>query len=451
MALVPEPSNVVQFKPDTHVPPQNIDAEIAILGGIMLDPEAYLRVESLLRSEMFYVCAHGIIYKVMQYLAARSQPTDLIFVSNQLSDQDLLELVGGRSKLAAICSLTVSAVNIDRMAEIVRDKWVRRQMIQTGHKIRQLGFETETELSTVLDEAERLVFAISTDNTTADFRAKPCTDALLEIFQRLERGGEPPMLKTGLYDLDDIIGGLRQGDLDIVAARSGLGKTQLGVYLAYQVAVVYQQPVVFFSAEMSREKLLCRFLAIDSGIDSARLLNNKIHDCEWGSLSRAISTLSESSLRIDEHPNPSPSHLRAEVQRVKSEFGTVGLVVLDYLQLLGNAGGSVNRVQELDAITRACKSIAKEFDVPFLALAQISRAVEGRNNKRPLISDLRESGAIEQTADVVLLLYRDDYYNSDTPDRGLMEIIVGKNRDGSSGTAKLLFDPSLSRFRNLKS
>lgn len=450
MAEAPEPSNVIRFKPDIHVPPQNIDAEIAVLGGIMFDPQAYFRVELILRPEMFYVSTHGIIYKAIQHLAAKSQPTDLLFVINQLNDQGLLERVGGRSALAAIYDVTVSAINIDGMAQIIRDKWVRRQMIHAGREISQLGFETETELATVLDEAERLVFAVSTDNTTANFGAKPSTDTLLEIFQRLEQGQEPPVLRTGLYDLDGMIGGLRQGDLDIVAARPGLGKSQIGVYLAYQVSVVYQQPVVFFSAEMSREKILCRFLALDSGIDSARILNNKIFESEWQRLTKAISTLSESPLRIDEHPNPSLSHMRAEVQRVKSEFGNVGLIVLDYLQLLGSTDVRVNRVQEIDAIAKGCKAIAKEFNVPFLALAQISRAVEGRNNKRPLISDLRESGAIEQTADVVLLLYREDYYNSNTPSRGLIEVTVGKNRDGSTGTAEFLFDPSLSRFRNLK-
>ncbi|PSB02394.1 replicative DNA helicase [Merismopedia glauca] len=439
--------NPTEFFSTPALPPQNIDAEEGILGGILLDPNAISRIASILTPEMFYISSHQQLYRAASTLYQQCQPTDLMHIATWLRDRQLLEQIGGTAKIAQLIERTVSAVNIDALAHLVKDKYIRRQIIATGNQIALLGYETSAELAQCQAEAERLVYTIGAKNTKIDEGAYPVGDALMELYSQWERADEPPLLPTGLYDLDALIGGLRRGDLTIIAGRPSMGKTQVGVYLAHQVAVVKKQPVVFFSAEMSRDKLLCRFVAHVSGLDASRLLNHKILDSEWHSLAQAVGLLSQSQLRIDSTTNPTISHMRGQLQKTLSEAGSVGLVVLDYLQLLGNS--SANRVQELDEIAKGCKALAKEFDVPFIALSQLNRGVEARNNKRPMMSDIRDSGAIEQTADVVLLLYRDEYYHSDTSDRALMEIAVGKNRDGETGIAKLLFDPKVSGFKNL--
>jgi replicative DNA helicase len=446
-----ETGRVIQFPQDQpllDLPPQNIDAEIAVLGGILTDPDALSRVESILRPEMFYVRAHGLIYKACVALAVAAQPTDLMFVTEYLRNNKLLETVGGMTAIANIHASTISAINVDAMAQLVRDKWLRRELIRGGNQIIKLGYEAQTDWTEVLAAAQKTMDTIACD-CTSQFGASLAAEDFTTIYSQIEENTREEVLPTGLYDLDKMITGLRRGDLDIIAGRASMGKTQLGVFLAHQVAVVQHKPVIFFSAEMNRGKLLRRFMALESGIDSALLLNNNISLSDWEKLAVAMDPLSSAPLFVDEHSNPSVAHMRAEVLRIQSQFGEIGLIVLDYLQMLGSSDARVNRTQDLDIITRGCKDIAKEFNVPFLALAQINRGVEGRSNKRPMISDLRESGGIEQAADVIMLLYRDDYYNPDTPDRGLIEISVGKNRDGSTGTAKFLFEPSLSRFRNL--
>jgi replicative DNA helicase len=443
-----ERNNPIEFAITPACPPQNLEAEEAILGGILLDPVAMSRIADLLIAEAFYVPCHQEIYRAALALHSQGIPTDLMNVTTWLNDRGQLESVGGTLKLVQLVDRTVSAVNIDALAHLINDKYVRRQIIQAGNQIARLGYESATDLHECLEEAERLVYAIGSSHHQQDYGAFPIGDALMELYVLWEEGHSPPVLPTGLYDLDALIGGLRQGDLAVVAGRPSMGKTQLSLYLAYQAAVVQKLPVVFFSAEMSREKILCRLTAMASGVDASRLLNHKIGDGEWEQLARSLGILSACPLRLDCHPNPSLSHMRTQLQRTKSELGELGLVVLDYLQLLGG-GDSTNRVQELDALAKGCKALAKEFEVPFLALSQLNRGVEGRNNKRPLISDLRESGAIEQTADLILLLYRDEYYDPNTPDRGLIEIAVGKNRDGSTGVAKFLFDPKVSGFKNL--
>ncbi|PSB04940.1 replicative DNA helicase [Merismopedia glauca] len=443
MTLSYERQNPTEFR----LPPQNIDAEEGILGGILLDSHAIARIASILTPEMFYISSHQTIYQAASTLYQQNKPTDIKQLADWLSDRQLLEKIGGLSKLVQLAERTVSAVNVDGLAQIVRDKYVRREIISTGSQISLLGYETATELEQCQQEAERLVYAIGAKSARKQEGANLVADALVELYSQLEKGEEPPLLPTGLYDLDALIGGLRSQDLIVIAGRPSMGKTQIGVYLAHQAALVQKRPVVFFSAEMGQEKLLCRFVAHVSRIDSSRLLDRKIDDSDWGAIAQAVGTLSQSQLRIDATTNPTITHMRCQLQKTVSEAGSIGLVVLDYLQLLGN--GTANRVQELDEIAKGCKALAKEFDVPFIALSQLNRGVENRTNKRPLLSDLRDSGAIEQTADVVLLLYRDEYYHVDTPDRAVLEIAVGKNRDGETGVAKVLFDPKVSGLRNL--
>ncbi|NEP10856.1 MAG: replicative DNA helicase [Symploca sp. SIO2C1] len=436
--------NVVSIQ--SPLPPQNIDAEEAILGGILLDPEAISRIIYFLYPQAFYINAHRDIYEAALALHILGKPTDLMSVTTWLHDHNTLEKVGGQSKLAQLVERTVSAVNIDRYAELVMDKFTRRQLIKAGNEIVQLGYETSTELENVLDHSEQKIFKLSEHGSS---NVEKPADIATRIFKQI--GVTEPGLKTEIYDLDNLIGGLKKKKLYVVAGRSGIGKTQLSVWLAHQIAVLQRQPVIFFSAEMDRDELMTRIIARDSGVDSKLIEEGTLTDTDYSLLAQSVGKIGQSPLWIDDTPGSGLSlmRIRAGIRRAIATYGHPGLVVLDYLQLLGSEDGRTNRVSELDRLANGCKSIAKEFDIPFLALAQINRSVEGQKDKRPSISQLRESGGLEQAADVIMLLYRDDYYNPDTPDRGIAEIIVGKHRGGRAGTVKCLFKPETSQFLSL--
>jgi replicative DNA helicase len=320
-------------------------------------------------------------------------------------------------------------------------------LIKTGFKIAEAGTQTSRDLEEVIAEAETDILSI---NNHAKAQTTPSVaTCLAEVWGSLENS-TPPGYLTGLYDLDALMGGLVRKDLTIIAARASMGKTWFAIYLALQIAKTYKLPVVFFSAEMSRESLTKRMLAHVSGINSQRLMWNNIYEEEWKKLSEAVGSLSELPIFIDDTPGVSltPASMRSVLRRIECEHGNLGLVILDYLQLLGerNAG---NRAQDVGAIAGSCKAIAKEFDVPFVALAQINRGVEARNDKRPLMSDLKDSGDIEQDADLAICLYRDDYYDTESIERDKIELIVRKQRYGSLGTAKCWFNPEKGTFRNI--
>ena len=433
-----------------RLPPQNIEAEESILGGILLDPEAISRVAEILHAEAFYISAHQEIYKATKSLHDRGAPTDLISVTTWLRDRDLLEKVGGQSKLAQLVDRTVSAVNIDRYAALVMDKYLRRQLIQAGNEIHQLGFESATKLETVLDRAEQKVFGITQKRPKQDLVA--IENTLVQTFQEIEirnEGQASPGLKSDFYDLDAMTGGFQRSDLIIIAGRPSMGKTAIALNIAHRIAANYRMPVAIYSLEMSKEQLVQRLLAAEAGIESNRLRAGRISQNEWEPLSRAIGCLSELPIYIDDTANITVTEMRSKTRRLKSDCGgELGAIVLDYLQLM-DGDGSDNRVQELSRITRALKGMARELKVPVISLSQLSRGVEARNNKRPMLSDLRESGSIEQDADLVLMVYRDEYYNPESPDRGVTELIVTKHRNGPTGVVKLLFDPQYTRFRNL--
>lgn len=367
-----------------------------------------------------------------------------------LSDHDLLPRIGGKSKLAQLVDRTVSAVNIDALATLVMDKYSRRRLIQAGNEIVQLGYQTETELPIVLDQAEQKVFAIAQDRPQQGLVA--VSDTLIETFQELESREQDqalPGLLSNFYDLDSITGGFQRSDLIIVAGRPAMGKTALCLNIAHNIAARYQLPVAVFSLEMSKEQLVQRMLASEAGIESHRLRAGRISQNEWENLSRAFGVLSELPLFIDDTANQTVMEMRAQARRLQAEQGKeLALIVIDYLQLM-EGSSSDNRVQELSRITRSLKGLARELKVPIIALSQLSRGVESRTNKRPLLSDLRESGSLEQDSDLVLMIYRDDYYNSDSPDRGIAEVIAAKHRNGPTGTVKLLFDPQFTKFKNL--
>jgi replicative DNA helicase len=614
-----------------RLPPQNIEAEEAILGGILLDPEAIGRVSDRLVAAAFYISAHKEIYQAALQLFAQRKPTDLLAITSWLADNDLLTRIGGRNKLATLVDRTVSAVNIDALAVLVMDKFLRRQLIKAGNEIVHLGYETDKELPIVLDQAEQKVFGITQERVQSGLTH--ISDVLINNFQDIEdrnQGISLPGIPCGFYDLDAITSGFQRSDLIIVAARPAMGKTSFAMNLAQYIAnsevplkgndivEMKKLPVAVFSLEMSKEQLVQRLLASEAGIESGYLRSGRLSQAQWEPLSLAISKLSDMPIFIDDTPNITVTQMRSQARRLQAEQGiNLGLIVIDYLQLMEGAGD--NRVQELSKITRSLKGLARELSVPVIALSQLSRGVEARTNKRPMLSDLRESGcltgdtlvtladtsvqvpirnlvgksgfavlalneatmqlekaivshvfstgvkpvftlttrlgrtiratgnhkfltingwyrldnleisdrlalpkslpstslqtqnlirdrdsrlatvvkspkisllansniywdeivsiepdeeeevydltvpnlhnfianniivhnSIEQDADLVIMLYRDDYYNNDTPDRGIAEVIVAKHRNGPTGTVKLLFDPQFTKFKNL--
>ncbi|MEH2096603.1 replicative DNA helicase [Nostoc sp.] len=394
----------LNFKGDgsDRLPPQNIEAEEAILGGILLDPEAISRVSDRLLPEAFYISAHKEIYQAAVRLHAQGKPTDMLSVTSWLTDHDLLARIGGRNKLATLVDRTVSAVNIDGLAGLVTEKYLRRQLIKAGNEIVHLGYETETELSTVLDQAEQKVFGVTQERPQSGL--VHISDTLINNFQDIEdrnQGIALPGIPCGFYDLDAMTSGFQRSDLIIVAGRPSMGKTAFCLNLAHNIAASYKLPVAFFSLEMSKEQLTQRLLASEAQIESSYLRTGRLSQTQWEPLSRAIGILSEMPIYIDDTPNITVTQMRSQARRLQAEVGTeLGLIVIDYLQLMEGAGD--NRVQELSKITRQLKGLARELSVPVIALSQLSRGVEARTNKRPMLSDLRESGCL--TGDTLVTL-----------------------------------------------
>ncbi|MFM7237233.1 MAG: replicative DNA helicase [Cyanobium sp.] len=434
------------------VPPQNLEAEEAVLGGILLDPDAIGRVADVLQPEAFYLGAHREIYRTALMLHSQGKPTDLTAMAAWLADTGQLEKVGGSTRLLELVDRTLSTASIDQVARLVMDKYLRRRLIRSGNEVIQLGFDQGKPMEQVLDEAEQKIFAISQEKPSQGLT--PTAEILTRTFEEIETrslGTALAGLPVNFYDLDAMTQGLQRSDLLIVAGRPAMGKTSIVLNIARNVAQLHDLPVCIFSLEMSKEQLTYRLLSMEVGIESGRLRTGRLHQEEWPLLGTGISELSKLPLYIDDKPNAGVLEMRSLCRRLMAETGKeLGLVVIDYLQLM-EGGGSDNRVQELSRITRSLKGIARELNVPVMALSQLSRGVESRTNKRPMLSDLRESGSIEQDADLVMMIYRDEYYNPDTPDRGITEVIITKHRNGPVGTCKLLFEPQFTRFRNLAS
>ncbi|ERN42891.1 replicative DNA helicase [Rubidibacter lacunae KORDI 51-2] len=434
--------------PDT-LPPHNIEAEESILGGILLDPEAIARVADTLSPDAFYVPAHQAVYEAAIALFAQNKPADLMNVTAWLQDRNLLAGVGGASKLAQLVERTVSAVNVDGYGSLVTDKHLRRQLIGAGRAIADLGYDTALELPAVLDRAEQTIFQLTQARQLLGL--VPIAETLVQTFNDLEdlnQSDQLPGIDSGFYDLDAMTSGFQRSDLVVIAGRPSMGKTALALNIARNVAGTHQLPVAVFSLEMSKEQLAQRLLASEARIDSNRLRSGRLAQQDFEPLSAAIARLSEMPIFIDDTANASVMQMRSLSRRLQAEQGELGLILVDYLQLM-EGSGSDNRVQELARITRGLKTLARELKVPVIALSQLSRGVEQRSNKRPMLADLRESGSIEQDADLVIMLYRDSYYHPDSPDRDIAEAIITKHRNGPTGTIKLLFSPELTQFRNM--
>jgi replicative DNA helicase len=440
----------MNYELENALPPQNIEAEESILGGILLDPEAMVRVADILTKEAFYVQVHREIYHAAIVLHSQGKPTDLMSVSTWLADRGLLDKIGGTTKLAQLLNRTVSAVNIDRYAALIMDKYVRRQLIAAGHEIVDLGYDRAAELETVLDESEQKIFRLTQERPQQGLVS--ISETLIQAFNEIENLHQEialPGIPCGFYDLDGMTSGFSRSDLIIIAGRPSMGKTSFALNISLNIAKREQLPVAIFSLEMSKEQLAQRLLSSEAKIPSNRLRSGRISQNEFEPLANAVANLSELPIYIDDTANLSVMQMRSQVRRLQAQQkNKLGLVLLDYLQLM-EGSGSDNRVQELSRITRSLKGLAREINVPIIALSQLSRGVEQRNNKRPMLSDLRESGSIEQDADLVIMLYRDEYYNPDTPERGLAEVLIVKHRNGPTGIVKLLFKAELTKFENL--
>ena len=432
------------------VPPQNIQAEEAVLGGILLDPDAIGRIADLIKPEAFYINAHQEIYRTALMLHTQGKPTDLTSMSAWLADNGSLEKIGGNNKLVELVENVSSTASIEQVANLISDKFIRRQLIRSGNEVVQLGFDQTQDTNEALDKAEQKIFEISQEKPTKGLTQ--AAEILTTTFNEIEArslGKEELGVKTLFYDLDEMTQGFQRSDLIIVAGRPSMGKTSMVLNIARNVAQSQDLPVCVFSLEMSKEQLTYRLLSLEIGIESGRLKTGRLSPEQWPALGEGINTLSQIPVFIDDKPNLSVLEMRSLCRRLMAEQKKkLGLIVIDYLQLMEGTTPD-NRVQELSRITRGLKGMARELNVPVIALSQLSRGVESRTSKRPMLSDLRESGSIEQDADLVLMIYRDEYYNPETEDKGIAEIIVTKHRNGPIGTVRLLFEPQFTRFRNL--
>ncbi|MGF1981465.1 MAG: replicative DNA helicase [Nostoc sp. CmiSLP01] len=446
-------SENLNFGDSNKLPPQNIEAEEAILGGIMLDPDAISRVSDRLVAEAFYISAHKDIYQAAVTLHAQGKPTDLLSVTSWLTDHEMLARIGGRNKLATLVDRTVSAVNIDALAELVMEKYYRRQLSKAASEIYNLAHDQEEEIAKQLETAESKILEINNSAISSISEPTPLNEILINAYSSIEEksmGISPPGVKSGFYDLDAMIGGFKPGKLITIAGRPAMGKSSFLGNLAFNISEFEKLPTVIFSLEMSKEEWGDRFLSQDSRIESGYLQRGWISKQQWEPLAQSIGRLSELSVYIDDSPVITVNSIRSKVKRIVAQYGRLGMVGIDYLQLMeGTDGDTFNLAFQIGKITRQLKQLARECNTTIVILSQLNRSVESRTIKRPMMSDLRESGRIEEDSDLVLLLYRDEYYFPDTVDRGLAEVIIAKNRGGPTGTIKLLFDAQFTQFKNL--
>jgi replicative DNA helicase len=440
-----------------RVPPHSIEAEQSVLGGLLLDNLAWDRAADLLTESDFYRYEHKQIYAAISALVGGGKPADVVTVSEHLQSLGRAEDCGGQVYLNALAQSVPSAANIRRYAEIVRERAVLRKLIGASDEIATQAFNPQGKpVTQILDEAESRIFQIGEEGSRNKQGFIGIDKLVVELIDRVtelhENGAEEVTgVRTGFYDLDRYTAGLQKGDLLVLAARPSMGKTAFALNMAEHVAVREELPVLVFSMEMGASQLAVRMVGSLGRIDQQHLRTGALRDDEWTRLTEAVDQLGKVSLFIDETAALNPAELRARARRMARQFGgTLGLIVVDYLQLMsGSAGSDENRATELGEISRGLKALAKELQCPVLALSQLNRSVESRNDKRPMMSDLRESGAIEQDADVIMFIYRDDYYNKDSKEPGVAEIIIAKQRNGPVGTLKLTFLKPLTRFDNL--
>ncbi len=440
-----------------RVPPHSMESESSVLGGLLLDNSAWDRVGDLLVDGDFYRHEHKLIYEAIGKLINASKPADVITVYEHLQGMGKAEEIGGLLYLNQLAQYVPSATNIRRYAEIVRERSILRKLVTASDDIATNAFNPQGKtVDRILDEAEQKILAIGEEGARNKQGFQSLDTLVVDLLDRVQEMADNPMdvtgVPTGFVDLDRMTSGLQAGDLVVLAARPSMGKTSFAVNIAEHVALNEGLPVAIFSMEMGAAQLAVRIVGSIGRVNQGNLRTGKLNDDEWPRLTEAIERLRTVSLHIDETPGLSPTELRANARRLARTCGKLGLIVVDYLQLMsgsGSAASSDNRATELGEISRGLKMLAKELQCPVIALSQLNRSVEQRTDKRPMMSDLRESGAIEQDADIIMFIYRDDYYNKDSKEPNIAEVIIGKQRNGPTGTVKVFFQKNQTRFENL--
>ena len=434
-----------------RVPPQNIEAEQSVLGAMLIKKEAITQAQELLRPDDFYREAHRIVFETMLELAGDNEAVDLVTLTEALRKKEMLEKVGGISFITALANYVPTAANIVYHAQIVKEKSELRHLIDAATEIASAAYEATDDVKDIMDDAEKKILAVAANQTGGAF--EPIRNIVIDTVGRVEtlyeNQGGLTGISTGFRDLDRDTSGLQKSDLILVAARPSMGKTAFTLNIA-TYAALHGHTVAFFSLEMSKEQLVQRMLCSEGGIDSQRLRTGQLEDADWDRLINTADRVSKASIYIDDTAGINVMDLRSKARRLKAEHG-LDLIVIDYLQLMqGRArSNSDNRQQEISEISRSLKALARELDVPVVALSQLSRSVESRTVKKPMLSDLRESGSLEQDADIVMFLYREDYYDQETERKNITEVIIAKHRNGPIGTIELFFQKEFTKFRDL--
>jgi len=434
-----------------RMPPQNVEAEQSVLGSMMLDRDVIPTVTEILKPEDFYRQDHVEIYEAIMDLFERAEPVDIITVSDQLRLRGSLDNAGGLEYLTHLVNSVPTTANVRHYSKIVEEKALLRKLIRTSTDIVNLGYEANEEVEYVLDKAEKNIFDILQKRNLKGM--SPIKDVLVDTFNRLEElynnKGHITGVPTGFADLDFKTAGLQNSDLILIAARPAMGKTAFALNIAQHAAVHARVPVAIFNLEMSKDQLVNRMLCSEAMVDSQRMRTGKLEDDDWTKIAHALGPMSDAPIYIDDTPGVTIMDIRAKCRRLKLERN-LGLIVIDYLQLMQGRGKNESRQQEVSEMSRGLKILAKELNVPIITLSQLSRAAETRTDHRPMLSDLRESGAIEQDADIVMFIYRDDYYNPDTEKKNVAEVILAKHRNGSTGTVELAWLGQFTKFANLE-
>jgi replicative DNA helicase len=434
-----------------RIPPQNIEAEASLLGSILIEKDAIIKVADIVTAEDFYADRHSLIYTAIMDLYEGRQPIDIVSLSNKLAAASELDHIGGSAYITGLTSAVPTAAHVVHYASIVAHKATLRRLIGAASNIAGFGYDEQAPLETLLDRAEQTIFEVSQKNLKQNFI--PISSILTDSFDRLNElhsnSGKLRGISTGFRDLDQLLAGLQNSDLLILAARPSMGKTTLVMNIAHHIAAKEGIPVGFFSLEVSKEQLIDQLLAIESGVDSWKLRTGALEDDDFPRLNEAMAELSEAPLYIDDSAMTNVMEMRTKARRLQSEHG-LGLIIIDYLQLIsGGANTRDGRQQEVSEISRGLKGLARELNVPIIALSQLSRAVESRTPPIPQLADLRDSGSIEQDADVVMFIYREAYYNKQTDRENITDILIKKHRNGPTGDVELYFHPEQRRFTNL--
>jgi len=437
------------------IPPQNTDAEASLLGALLIDSDAIVKVADIVSTDDFYDPKHQRIYEAVSQLYEKHSPIDVLTLSNQLKNSGFIDFVGGAAYLTELTNFVPTAAHVEQYAEIVAQKALRRRLIKASQDIITLGYDENRNLQELIEEAETGLFEVSQKHVKQDISS---LEAILgESFDRLDElhkdKGKFRGIATGYKDLDNVLAGLQRSDLIILAARPSMGKTAFALNIAHNIALGAKEPVLLFSLEMSKEQLVDRMLARESGVDAWALRTGNLTDSDFEKIGQAMGSLSEAPIYIDDTPSITVSELRTKARR-EAHQRKLGLIIVDYLQLMSGSsrfGGDGNRVQEISEISRGLKGIARELNVPLIALSQLSRSVESRSPQIPQLADLRESGSIEQDADVVAFIYREEYYNPQSDRKNITDIFIKKHRNGPTGGVELYFDKEKQRFNSLDS